>query len=84
MTLRPAINFSDEYFVIHSIMEILLSQYFGCLWYRRKLNLIKAGSSSWMSNDISQQVVIAQWLARQLATMPGSNPSKGENLLISD
>ena len=32
------------------------------------------------------QVVIAQWLARRLATgeVPGSNPGKGENLLISD
>ena len=35
---------------------------------------------------VLEQVVIAQWLARQLATgeVPGSNPSKGENLLISD
>ena len=36
----------------------------------------------------SKQVVIAQWLARRLATgggvVPGSNPGKGENLLISD
>ena len=32
------------------------------------------------------QVVIAQWLAWRLATrvVPGSNPGKGENLLISD
>ena len=32
------------------------------------------------------QVVIAQWLARRLATgeVPGSNPGKGENLLISE
>ena len=32
------------------------------------------------------QVVIAQWLARRLATWKvlGSNPSRGENLLISD
>ena len=32
------------------------------------------------------QVVIAQWLARWLATreVPGSNPSKRDNLLISD
>ena len=31
------------------------------------------------------QVVIAQWLARRVATgeVPGSNPGKGENLLIS-
>ena len=32
------------------------------------------------------QVVVAQWLARRLATgeVPGSNPGKGKNLLISD
>ena len=32
------------------------------------------------------QVIIAQWLARRLATgeFRGSNPGKGENLLISD
>ena len=32
------------------------------------------------------EFVIAQWLARQLATgeVLGSNPGKGENLLISD
>ena len=32
------------------------------------------------------QVIIAQWLAWQLATVevPGSNPDKGDNLLISD
>ena len=32
------------------------------------------------------QVVIAQWLAWRLATseVPGLNPGKGENLLISD
>ena len=32
------------------------------------------------------QVVIAQWLARQLATgvVPGSNPNMGDKLLISD
>ena len=32
------------------------------------------------------QVVIAQWLARWLANgeVPGSNPSKGKHLLISD
>ena len=32
------------------------------------------------------QVFIAQWLARRLATgvVPDSNPCKGENLLISD
>ena len=32
------------------------------------------------------QVVIAQWLAQRHATgeVPGSNPGKGENLLISD
>ena len=32
------------------------------------------------------QVIIAQWLAWRLATweVPGSNPGKGENLLISD
>ena len=32
------------------------------------------------------QVVIAQWLARQLATgeVLGSNPGKGDNLLISE
>ena len=32
------------------------------------------------------QVVIAQWLARRHATgeIPGSNPGKGDNLLISD
>ena len=31
-------------------------------------------------------VVIAQWLARRLANgeVPGSNPGKGEDLLISD
>ena len=35
---------------------------------------------------MNDQVVIAQWLARWLATgeVPGSNPGKGENLLISD
>ena len=35
---------------------------------------------------IVNQVVIAQWLAWPLATgeVPGSNPSKGENLVISD
>ena len=35
---------------------------------------------------VVDQVVIAQWLARRLATrvVLGSNPSKGENLLISD
>ena len=34
----------------------------------------------------SYQVVIAQWLARRLATgeVLGSNPGKSENLLISD
>ena len=32
------------------------------------------------------QVVIAQWLAQRLATgeVPGSNPGKRDNLLISD
>ena len=32
------------------------------------------------------QVIIAQWVGWQLATgeVPGSNPGKGENLLISD
>ena len=32
------------------------------------------------------QVIIAQWLAQRLATVEvlGSNPEKGENLLISD
>ena len=35
---------------------------------------------------LSYQVVIAQWLAWQLATgvVPSSNPGKGDNLLISD
>ena len=35
---------------------------------------------------MTNQVIIAQWLARRLATgeVPGSNPSKGDNLLISD
>ena len=43
-----------------------------------------------MYNEIltieGNQVVIAQWLAWRLATgeVPGSNPGKGENLLISD
>ena len=34
----------------------------------------------------ANQVVIAQWLVWQLATgkVPGSNPGKGDNLLISD
>ena len=34
----------------------------------------------------SNQVVIAQWLEWRLATrvVPGSNPGKGKNLLISD
>ena len=34
----------------------------------------------------TNQVVIAQWLAQRLATreVPGSNPGKGENLLISE
>ena len=34
----------------------------------------------------ASQDVIAQWLAQQLATreIPGLNPSKGDNLLISD
>ena len=33
-----------------------------------------------------QTFVIAKWLARGLASgeVPGSNPGKGENLLISD
>ena len=32
------------------------------------------------------QVIIAQWLVQRLATgeVPGSNPTKGDNLLISD
>ena len=35
---------------------------------------------------LGYQVIIAQWLVRQLATgvVPGSNPGKGGNLLISD
>ena len=35
---------------------------------------------------IQDQVVIAQWLAQRLATgvVQGSNPVKGDNLLISD
>ena len=35
---------------------------------------------------ITNQVVMAQWLARRLAIgeVPGSNPGEGENLLISD
>ena len=39
-----------------------------------------------MKRDKIYQVFIAQWLAQQLATgvVPGSNPGKGENLLISD
>ena len=38
------------------------------------------------SNVQWDQVVIAQWLAWRLATgeVPGSNPGKGEDLLISD
>ena len=38
------------------------------------------------SNLLSYQVVIAQWLARPLASkeVHGSNPGKGKNLLISD
>ena len=33
----------------------------------------------------SDHVIIAQWLARQLATgeVPGSNPSKGDDLINS-
>ena len=40
-----------------------------------------------MNNEKKKdQVIIAQWLAWQIATgeVPGSNPGKGENLLISD
>ena len=39
-----------------------------------------------MLRTYKYQVVIAQWLAQQLPTrvVPGSNPAKGENLLISD
>ena len=35
---------------------------------------------------VTDQVVIAQWLARRPATgeVRGSNPVKGENLLISE
>ena len=38
------------------------------------------------STKLNDQVVIAQRLAPWLATgeVPGSNPGKGENLLISD
>ena len=34
----------------------------------------------------TDQVIIAQWLARRLATrvVPGSNPGKGDNLLIHE
>ena len=37
------------------------------------------------ANFLLSQVVIAQWLARWLATeeVPGSNPGKGDNLLLS-
>ena len=39
-----------------------------------------------LSSCQSNQVAIAQWLARRLATgeVLGPNPGKGENLLISD
>ena len=35
---------------------------------------------------MTNQIVIAQWFVRRLITgeVPGSNPSKGDNLLISD
>ena len=39
-----------------------------------------------VSNGLNYKVIIAQWIAQRLATgeVPGSNPSKGENLLIDD
>ena len=45
-----------------------------------------AGEFNWKLIWHGDQVVIAQLLARRLATVEvlGSNPGKGENLLISD
>ena len=39
-----------------------------------------------VDSEFNLNIYIAQWLARQLATgeVPGSNPGKGENLLISE
>ena len=47
---------------------------------------VKKPTSKNTSSNNTYQVVIAQWLARRLATeeVPGSNPGKGENLLISE
>ena len=40
----------------------------------------------YLSKVSKNQVVMARWLARRFATreVPGSNPGKGDNLLISD
>ena len=46
--------------------------------------MIESGNTQITKN--SYQVIIAQWLARRLTTreVPGSNPGKGVNLLLSD
>ena len=53
----------------------------GCEKINKNIGKIKA-------NEVSSpyEVVIAQWLALRLATgeVPGSNPGKGEKVLISD
>ena len=48
--------------------------------------LSKLGQVMPLLKSHSNQVVIAKWLARRLATgeVPGSNLGKGENLLIAD
>ena len=55
--------------------------------YYRKNNLFST-LDRFTSNFFVEkyQVVIAQWLSQWLAAgdVPGSNPSKGNNLIISD
>ena len=53
--------------------------------WKLRLVLFKTQALIFHSNTVAKidQVVIAQWLARRLATgeVPGSNPGKGDNLI---
>ena len=74
--LQPNQVWLDKNFFFHFPVHL------DSLWPDNVVKLVKPKVQAKQAN----KVIIAQWLARRLATgeVPGSNPYKGDNLLISD
>ena len=84
----------ENFLYLHWILPFLfhLYKFLGRIWLGSHWDH-KLFSGSFCTENIDgcykvfvYQVVIVQWKARRLANgeVPGSNPDKGDNLLISD